>query len=96
MIRVYHNPNFLDYTISHPTPAKIMRDYRESKIVAIVPGDSLDNAFTQTNNINQLWTKNPLITVLVPEARSTSAGDFMRRGNEIFLIEAIGFRKIKG
>lgn len=101
MIRVYHNPQFLEYQFK-PFEVTTRIDYLKLKArisihtCARVDTDSLDVAFELTNHIDKPWFDNDKVTCLNRKARSTSVGDFMMmEDGTIYIVEGIGFRKIE-
>lgn len=53
--------------------------------------DKLNFAFERTNHIDQDWGLNESVTTHTPERRSTSVGDVLVMGNEVYLVAPVGF-----
>jgi hypothetical protein len=105
VIKVYHNPNFLDYRGNH---TKIVPPTRPVATVKVSEEYSteqaLEVAFRQTQHVDDSWWNNPDVMLHV---RSTSVGDVLEvcteRPNEVepgrddegvnlFVVEGMGFR----
>lgn len=86
MIKVYHakNPTFGLTNPSFPG------DY---ELVAYVEGEDKGLAYELTNHIHQEWWKNDGVRCM-KEARSTSVGDVMEVGGELWRVEPLGYKKL--
>lgn len=65
--------------------------------VATVETDDLETAFACTNNITHLWVQNHNVVAepsLSGSFRSTSVGDILVRGEELFVVAPMGFTKL--
>jgi len=91
MIGVIHNPNFLERLHDREITDGAVRDYQHSELVALVPGDDLDEAYRLTTSIDMPWVRNFGVANLVMEARSTSVSDFLKRGDTVYMVSAVGF-----
>lgn len=89
--QVYHNPDFLKRLLD-------TEDMSGTKAVlaATVEGDTLEDAYRLTNNIDYAWTKNPEVTSSGNSLRSTSVGDIIREvgSNKTFVVECAGHREL--
>lgn len=75
--------------------AVVKRNRRDYRLVAEVNTVDLDTAYRLTNNIDDVWTKNPGVKVYVGESdRSTSVGDLLVKDNITYIVAAIGFVRI--
>jgi len=94
-IVVSHNPNFASRHFE-PKDEDLIKDfYQEAKVVAIVDTNDLDEAFRLTNHIDHPWQNNlEIVKCFWPKPRSTSVGDFMQIGDDVYVVEMIGFRKL--
>lgn len=93
MIKVYHNQNFLTYSMTKSLEQILLG------LVATVKTDDLEEAFRLTNNIDDIWTKNPEVTSHTSRPRSTSVGDVMLKdlnclGGAWYVVESLGFRQL--
>ena len=63
--------------------------------VAVVEGD-LDDAYADTQHINENWKLNANVTALPGNHRSTSVGDILEdnRTGEMYVVASIGFTKM--
>ena len=84
MIKVYHNPNFIN---------KNPQDFMKAELVAEVMDDDLEVAYMLTNHIDESWWKHPNVKC-IKESRSTSVGDFMVKDGEWYIVAPVGFDKI--
>ena len=55
--------------------------------VGHVEADSLEHAYTLSQNLEETWNKNE-------PCRSTSIGDVIRFKNDLFLVHDFGFKKL--
>lgn len=62
--------------------------------VAEVASNDLEEAFELTNHIDSSWQENKGVKAFTDRARSTSVGDLCVRGDEVFVVSAIGFEKL--
>lgn len=63
--------------------------------VAKVDGNALDQAWTLTNHIDHSWTENSGLQVLGHGRwRSSSVGDVMRMGAEVYVVGPVGFEHV--
>lgn len=96
MIEVYHNSDFINYSlmiIDEKKIAEIPRHLLEK--VADVDTDNLDIAFMLTNNIDNPWPENNKVIAASKNLRSTSAGDVLIKGGISYLVLDIGFKSVK-
>lgn len=93
MITVYHNKNFLDYSLQSLT-GKTPTGPLTVKKVARVNTDTLTNAFELTNHITILWEQNPGVTAFSKPNRSTSVGDVLHDSKLFHIVEPVGFRTL--
>jgi hypothetical protein len=91
MIGVIHNPNFLERLHDNVVTEDILHDYQCSKLVALVPGDDLADGNRLTRSVDTPWVRNFGVANLVMEARSTSVGDFLKRGEIVYMVAAVGY-----
>ncbi len=99
MIRIFHNEKFMEWGFRTPGAEEVLRRYsslQEMEFIAVVRTDDLDEAYRLTNNIDKSWTLNPEIIWSAEPGhfRSTSVGDLMIRGKDVFLVDNVGFRNI--
>ena len=90
MIKVFHNPDFLKYQFGTENVKFFTADQ-----VASVETDSLEYAYVMTNHIDHDWLSNRCVTPHVDRARSTSMGDIMQMEDTYFVVQDIGFRKLR-
>ena len=105
MISVHH----LDYNaISHEDRLKITCNadvktisenlYGNYDFVAEVDTDSMDVAYEKTNNIEESWVNNDGVYVneaFKGGARSTSVGDLLICGRDMFIVDHFGFTPLR-
>ena len=62
----------------------------------VVVDQKLETAFRLTNNINRAWWENEEVTPVFPEqgCRSTSVDDMVLIGNEKYICESVGWKKV--
>lgn len=57
--------------------------------------DLLEFAYTQTQHINNDWKENPTVSVISEEpARSTSVGDLVWVGEDMFVCDSFGWERV--
>lgn len=91
VIKVYHNPNFLDYRGQHTSIAPPIRPVATVEVPEETPSEqALEIAYRQTQHLDVSWWDNAGILLHV---RSTSVGDVLadEQGN-LFVVESMGFR----
>ena len=91
MIEVYHNSEFLLYMIE-PTLEALKKGMFE--YVATVETEYLEEAYRDTNNIDQAWSLNTNVKAVRRENRSTSSGDLLKKGSIFYVVESVGFREL--
>jgi hypothetical protein len=105
VIKVYHNPNFLNYRGNHTDIVPPRRPIATVQVSEEVPTkQALEIAFRQTQHVDRSWWDNDGVIL---HARSTSVGDVLEvsteRLNEVersrsdgqgnlFVVESMGFR----
>ena len=94
MITVWHNRNFLAYSLDNNKGMKnIWVSY-----VATVPTSDPQIAFELTNHIDTNWNENLNIKVSSEltgkPIRSTSVGDILIHGDKCLIVESCGFREL--
>jgi hypothetical protein len=91
VIKVYHNPNFLDYRGQHTGIVPPIRPVATVEVPEETPGEqALEIAYQQTQHLDVSWWDNAGVMLHV---RSTSVGDVLadEQGN-LFVVESMGFR----
>lgn len=91
VIKVYHNPNFLDYRGQHTSIVPPIRPVATVEVPEEAPGErALEIAYRQTQHLDVSWWDNAGVMLHV---RSTSVGDVLadEQGN-LFVVESMGFR----
>jgi hypothetical protein len=94
VIKVYHNPNFLDYWGNH---SNIIPPTRPIAFVQLPEGTPVEQAleitFQKTQHLDDSWWNNDSVMLHV---RSTSVGDVLadEEGN-LFVVENMGFRPLR-
>lgn len=91
VIKVYHNPNFLDYRGQHTSIVPPIRPVATVEVPEETPGEqALEIAYRQTQHLDVSWWDNAGVMLHV---RSTSVGDVLadEQGN-LFVVESMGFR----
>ena len=91
VIKVYHNPNFLDYRGQHTGIVPPIRPVATVEVPEETPGEqALETAYRQTQHLDASWWDNVGVMLHV---RSTSVGDVLadEQGN-LFVVESMGFR----
>ena len=98
-IKIYHNPNFLDYRGNHTDVIPPTRPVATVQVPAGMPvKQALEIAYRQTQHLDVSWWDNDGVIL---HARSTSVGDVLEvcaeqsqsdeQGN-LFVVESLGFR----
>jgi len=65
-------------------------------LVALVDGESVDDAFFLTNHVNRPWWENDGVTLVgEPKVRSTSVGDVVVRDGESYRCARFGWEKVE-
>ena len=98
-IKVYHNPNFLDYRGNHTDVIPPTRPVATVQVPAGIPvKQALESAYRQTQHLDVSWWDNDGVIL---HARSTSVGDVLEVCAEqsqsdeqgtLFVVESLGFR----
>jgi hypothetical protein len=91
VIKVYHNPNFLDYRGQHTSIVPPIRPVATVEVPEETPGEqALEIAYRQSQHLDASWWDNAGVMLHV---RSTSVGDVLadEQGN-LFVVESMGFR----
>lgn len=91
IIKVYHNPNFLDYRGQHTGIVPPIRPVATVEVPEETPGErALEIAYQQTQHLDVSWWDNAGVMLHV---RSTSVGDVLadEQGN-LFVVESMGFQ----
>ena len=93
---VYHQieTNFLPMDIGTLSKEEFHKRYQ---LVATVDTEDLDQAYADTQNLNQEWWKNESIMFSIPNRRSTSVNDILVIGydhNQAYKVDFAGFSKI--
>lgn len=91
VIKVYHNPNFLDYRGQHTGIVPPIRPVATVEVPEETPGEqALEIAYRQTQHLDVSWWNNAGVMLHV---RSTSVGDVLadEQGN-LFVVESMGFQ----
>ncbi len=83
MIKVYHNPEFLNYSSS-----KSSIDMNQLIHVATLDVSSLEDAYIATQNTDEPWQPETF-------ARSTSVGDVMEKDQQFYVVDNCGFEPLK-
>jgi hypothetical protein len=91
MIKVYHNSQVVQFMVE-PTLESLKKGYFE--YVAEVETEDLDQAYTDTNNIDKAWSTNTNVKAVRRENRSTSVGDLLEKESKFFLVLDEGFREL--
>jgi hypothetical protein len=91
MIEVYHNSEFLKF-MQDSTFTTLKEGVFE--YVATVDTEYLEEAYRETNNIDQAWSLNTNVKAVKRENRSTSAGDLLKKGRIFYVVELVGFREL--
>jgi hypothetical protein len=90
-IKVFHNPNFLDYRDNHDAiipPVRPIATVRVPDGLAAEP--ALEYAFARTQHLDDSWWNHNDVTL---HARSTSVGDVLEDGDgRRFVVEQFGFQ----
>jgi hypothetical protein len=90
-IKVFHNPNFLDYRDNHDTitpPVRPVATVHAPDGLAAEP--ALEYAFARTQHLNDPWWNHNNVTL---HARSSSVGDVLEDGEgRRFVVEQFGFQ----
>lgn len=90
-IRIYHNPNFLDYQGDHA--AIVLPDAPIATVTVVetsAPDHALAHSFAATQHLERPWWENPDICLHV---RSTSVGDVLETADgRRFVVESMGFQ----
>jgi hypothetical protein len=63
----------------------------------VTVNDKLELAFKLTNSINYAWWENKEVTPMFPDkegCRSTSVDDMVLIGNEKYICESVGWKKV--
>lgn len=94
--RIAENPfNLKELSVKDPSSFILEMEYTP---VAIVLACDLDECYMLTNSIDFHWSENThsVTTITLIPQRSTSIGDLIKntRTNELFIVEACGFRKL--
>lgn len=90
-IEVYHNSEFLLF-MQNPVLASLKEGVFE--YVATVETDYLEEAYRETNNIDQAWSLNTNVKAVKRENRSTSVGDLLKKGRIFYVVESVSFREL--
>lgn len=85
-IKVYHNPNFLDYRGNHGQIVPPTQPVASLKATAEMPFvERLSLAFRQTQHTDSAWFNNPDV---MTHLRSTSVGDLIDDGDgNLYVVE---------
>jgi len=90
-LKVYHNPDFLEYRGDHteiPPPGRPMAIVEAPD--ALSPAEILEFAYMKTQHGHQSWYNNPEVTAYL---RSTSVGDLIvDAGGKLHVVESSGFQ----
>lgn len=91
MIKVYHNPDFLNSQLTGEIPS-----LASCELVAEINHLSLHDAFLATQHTGVSWTEKNNVKHLRPgkEERSTSWGDLMTLQGKTFYIKSAGYKEI--
>jgi hypothetical protein len=91
IIKVYHNPNFLDYRGDHA--GIVLPDAPIASVTVpedALPHQALSWSYRQTQHLERPWWENPAIYLHV---RSTSVGDVLETADgRRFVVESMGFQ----
>ena len=93
---VYHQieTNFLPMDISSISKEEFHKRYQ---LVATVDTEDLDQAYAETQNLNQEWWKNESVMFSIPNRRSTSVNDILVVNydhSKAYKVDFAGFEKI--
>ena len=96
MVDVYHNSDFLNYTIRIFSNKEI-KSIPENLLtkVATVNTDILEQAYCLTNSIEGHWSENENVFCFKENARSTSMGDVFVREGVWYMVMDCGFKRIE-
>ena len=91
VIKVYHNPNFLDYRGQHTSIVPPIRPVATVEVPEETPGEqALETAYRQTQHLDVSWWDNAGVMLHV---RSTSVGDVLAdEQDNLFVVESMGFQ----
>lgn len=78
MTEVYHNPDFLNYWRTKSV------DFDTCELVAVFQNNSLDAAYSMTQNIDEPWRRDR-------PYRSTSVGDVIVLNGSRYIVDTFGF-----
>ena len=97
MIKVYHNPQFLDNPfLRDPIIAAEIAGSKDLELVANVDTNDLNKAFSLTNHIETDWRENEGVTFVGKfNSRSTSVGDVFELDGVRHVVAACGFIAIE-
>jgi hypothetical protein len=94
IIKIYHNPNFLDYRGNHTDIAPPIRPMATVQVPEDAPAErAFEIAYRQTQHLDDVdggwWNRKDVML----HVRSTSMGDVLadEQGN-LFVVESVGFR----
>jgi hypothetical protein len=94
VIKVYHNPNFLDYRGNHTDIVPPLRPVATVQVPEDAPAErAFEIAYRQTQHLDDVdggwWNRKDVML----HVRSTSMGDVLadEQGN-LFVVESVGFR----
>ena len=64
--------------------------------VAEVEAENLEEVFSLTNTREEQWWEHPHVTPVRPDTRyrSTSVGDVVVQGEQVWIVEGMGFRRV--
>ena len=90
-VKVYHNPNILDYQGNHSQIIPPIQPVASIAAAAEMPlVERLGLAFRQTQHIGSAWFNNPDV---MTHLRSTSVGDLIDDGEgNLYVVESFGFQ----
>lgn len=96
MIKIYHNPNFLDNPfLRDETVAVQIASSPELQHVANLDTDDINKAFELTNHIDHDWRENDGVTFVgTKDPRSSSVGDVFEKDGIKFVVAACGFIEV--
>ena len=91
IIKVYHNPHFLDYDGDHNSLIPPLHPIATVRVLAEATREqALETAYRLTQHVdNSWWQQEPVLL----HARSTSVGDILEtEDGDLFVVESTGFR----
>jgi hypothetical protein len=90
---VYHNIN--EATMFQPDPQLWQERDKYYQLVALVEAPSLAEVYRLTNHIDRDWRENVLVrNMSLNPPRSTSVGDVIVQGDQVWLVDRVDFRRI--